>query len=172
MFVKVDLKPLEFVEVLEGKPLTLDIKGIKVQFNLWSVKDFLKFNKEYKTIFHYIDVANTLQGDIVDKLKVKYFISLIDLIYKHTKNQFKYFDRKKYKKNLKFIFMNDIALLINTYDSILKYNSDIKKKLQALANFDIFQSSASLTIGGECLSNYIQTDTTGKKFILPRYLLN
>lgn len=166
-------RTLEYYEVMTGKPLVIKLDDYVMEFNFWTIKDFLYFNEVYKSILTAFNNMNEMKADKnLNILKIAYYRKLIQLIYEVSKKNIKFLERKKYKKYLKKIFYNDINKLIEIFRMILDYNSSIKKKLLEIQNFNIWDSNTIPIIGGLHLSEYIQTNEKGEKFILPRYSLN
>ena len=128
---KVNFRPLEYIEVLQGKPINIEIeKGLILCFNLSVVKDFIYFNENYKLLFKQIEYLNNNPAlPNVGKIKIAYFIKLIELLFNLIKKDYGYFKGRNILKRLKFVLLNDIEKLINVYDTLLKYNSELKKKL-------------------------------------------
>lgn len=171
--LKVDYRPLEYIEVQQGKPLNVLIEpGLVLTFHLQTIKDFIYFNENYKILFNLIERVNDMAIPNKDQVKIAYFIKLIELLFDMVKSQYGFFARRRLLKRMKLILLNDITRLIDIYDNILRYNSEVKKKLSRLQSFDIWGGNASWTIGGRPLSAFTRTNEKGEKYLIPRFLLN
>jgi len=156
---------MDYIDVLEKKPLSLKIDGKLYQFHGLTVKEMVSFTRQYKYLFAMLKQLEGKQGLSADILNVQIHKRLALLVWKHTKKRI---GKRKFINYL----MDHIDVLIEVYDKILSYNAEVKKKAQRVAEYDIWAAQAMPTIGGRFLSDYIQTDETGKKCFKPRYSLS
>ncbi|KKK95415.1 hypothetical protein LCGC14_2673030 [marine sediment metagenome] len=166
---KVDFRPLEYIEVEQGKPLIIKLNDKFIfKAELQIAENFIKFNTSKNIMFDNLDKLNKINDDSleVNIAKVSCYNVLIKLLYEISKNNYDgFFKRRKYYKFLSKLFLKDIVLMINVFTKVLAYNSDLKKKLEDLRNIKIFSSDASeLTAGGQPLQDLIEVDpSTGEK---------
>jgi len=167
--VKVDFKPLEYIEVKQDKPLIIKLTD-KYFFKccLQSPDDFINFNASKNIVLNQLEKLNDLKSnDIqVSRAKVLSFRLIIRLLFEISKKEYKgFFAKRKYYKFLNKYLFDNIEILIKIFDTVLRYNVTLKKKLQNLLNFQIFGEDASeTTVGGVPLKDLIVTDpVTGKK---------
>ena len=156
---------MDYIDVLEKKPLALKIGGKQYKFHCLTVKQMMRFNREYKTVFAMIKQLDGKSGIAADFLNIELHRRLASLIFKHTK---KIFGKRKFIKYM----IDHVDVLIDVYQKVLAYNSEVKKKAQIVEEYNIWAAQPMPIIGGTPLSDYIQTDESGKKFMKPRYSLS
>ena len=171
---KVDFRPLEYIEVLEKKPLNIKIGRYIIKFDLETIKNFLYFNTNTKQILKNIDDLNKLNVNTLktNTLKIINFRALIHIIYNLTKQQFNFLSRIKYKFYIFRYLMGDTTILLEVVTKIFEYNTSLKKKLENLRNFNIWQTNAFQINGEDSYLNYIRMTESGQKYLIPRYSLN
>lgn len=168
--VKTDFRPLEYIEVEEDKPLIVDLKnGFIFKTRLQIADNFIKFNTSKNLILQNLERLNELKDDslMIDVSKIECFKTLIRLLYEISKQEYKGFFKKwKYYKYLNKYLLENIDILLDIFDKVLTYNSELKKKLENLLNFDIFKNNTSdLTASGASLQDLIRTDPiTGERY--------
>lgn len=167
--VKVDFRPLEYIEVIRKKPLIKKLSD-KYYFKceLKSINDFLLFNSSKTMIFKNINLFNeAVQDNEVYRSKITLFKMLIKLLYEISKKEYNGFIAKyKYYKFLNKYLFNNIEILYEIVDNVLCYNTRLKKKALEIQNFDIFQNVSLTTVGGQLLSDLVKIDQeTGKKYL-------
>jgi hypothetical protein len=166
---KIDFRPLTYIEVEQGKELIVrldDKYAFKTKLQI--ADNFIKFNTSKDIILKQLDRLNELKSDDrkVYEAKIQCYKVLIRLLYEISKDNYKgFFAKRKYYKYLNKLFLNDIKLMTNVFQSVLDYNTDLKKKLKKLQNTKIFKSSVSdMTTGGQSLQDLIEIDpNTGEK---------
>ncbi len=166
---KVDFKPLQYIEVEQGKPLIIKLNEKFIfRTELQIAKNFIKFNTSKNILIDQLDKLNKIDDSsfIVSSAKVICFKTLIRLLFEISKQQYPgFFKRRKYFKFLNKLFLTDIEFMINVLQKVLDYNSDLKKKLENLQNTEIFKNASSdMTAGGVPLQDLIEIDPdTGEK---------
>jgi hypothetical protein len=165
--VKIDFKPLEYIEVLQGKPLTLEPDGLfAFTVNLQSIENFLKFNATYKTLLTYIDSLKGSKDKQGMALKIQLFSKLIDLVADMAGCT------RRQRKKMRRYYLANIDAFLDTFKIILEYNAKVKKKLEALQSFDIWGSDAFPTLGGISLSSFVRHTEKGEMYFVPRHSQN
>lgn len=168
--IKVDFRPLEYIEVQRDKPLIIKLnEKYLFRCELKSINDFLLFNDSKTMILKNLELLNS-QGnsDVINRSKVTLFKMLIKILYEISKREYKGFIQKyKYYKFLNKFFFDDLETMYKVTDAVLRYNSRLKKKALEIQNFDIFQNVSLTTAGGQQLSDLLRTDPkTGKKYLI------
>jgi len=167
--VKVDFKPLEYIEVETGKPLLIKLNDKYIfKTNLQKAMNLIKFNTSKNIILSTITLLNDSDDFKAEmgQLQMNNYQLLIRLLFEISKENHKgYFAKKKYYKFLNKFLLDDIELLLNIFKKVLIYNSDLKKKALKVQNMDIFKGTVlDTTTGGQSLSALIKTDQkTGEK---------
>lgn len=167
--IKVDFKPLEYIEVKHGKPLIIKLNDKwMMRTELQIADNFLKFNTSKNIILDNLDRLNNIKNDskTMSLAKILCYKQLIRLLYEISKNNYKgFFKRRKYYKFLMKFFMADVEMLINAFQKILDYNTELKKKLQNLRSTELFRKGVlDTTVGGQSLQDLIIVDpVTGEK---------
>lgn len=171
---KVDMRPMEYIEVLGGKPICVDIgNGWFFTARLMSAFVLIAFEREFKRYLAEIkkltEAQSTLKNDL---LKVHYFKQLALLLYAMSCKNVSWIKRRSYKKYLITKMLDDVEMMFNIFDACLRYNAEVKKKAQNLLAWDPWAFPDTPIIGGRPLSDFIQTDTNGEKCFIPRHLRN
>jgi len=171
-----DFQPLEYIEIKQKKKLIIKLNDDwAFSCNLDNFYDFIKFNAVKTQAIGSIEKLNDLDDSAnVTGLKIANYRLLITMLYEISKNHFihKYPKttnkvREKYRAFLEE-YLIDQNNMVQVFTKVLRYNTELKKKLQVLMNFQIFNSDASMTIGGRQLSDYIKIDPqTGEKSFDP-----
>ena len=165
--VKTDFKPLEYIEVMRSKPLIIKLSE-KYMFKceLQSINDFLLFNESKTIIFKNLETLND-KGEhlVISQSKIVLFKMLIKVLFEISKREYNGVIAKyRYFKFLNKYLFDNIEVLYDITDKVLRYNSRLKKKALNLLNFQIFQSESLMTAGGQQLSDLLKTDpVTGEK---------
>lgn len=171
---KVDMRPMEYIEVLSGKPICIDIGGGWLfTSRLMSAFVLIAFEREFKRYLSEIkklsDAPITLTNDL---LKVHYFKQLAMLLYNMSAKNVAWVKRRAYKKYVMKKMIDDVPMMYEIFDAILRYNAEVKKKAQNLLEWDPWGFQDMQTIGGRPLSDFIQTAQNGEKCFMPRHLRN
>ncbi len=135
---------------------------------LQSIDDFLLFNESKTIIFKNLETLNDKgEHKIISESKITLFKMLIKVLYEISKREYRGFIAKyKYFKFLNKFLFDNIEILYEITDKVLRYNSRLKKKALNLLNFQIFQTESLMTAGGQQLSDLLRTDPkTGEKYL-------
>lgn len=162
--------PLEYIDVLDKKPLCISLPRYVYQTNLMTISRFVRFNREYKTILMYIDKLNDMQGVGRDIVLIANWKKLINIIVKQSGGNYNPLRRFFYYRYAKKYFYKNLDKFLDVTKLVLRYNTEVKKKAQELQNFDIWQGGTSATIGGTPLTDYVTRGENGKIIMRPRHL--
>ena len=166
--VNVDFKPMTYLEIEQDKPLLIKLDDSNVfETRLMIAGDFIKFNTSKNIILDRLEKLNESKSDsfVISASKVECFRLIVDLLYEISKPK-GYFKKRRYYRYLHKKLMNDISFLMDIFDKVLRYNTELKKKAENLLSFDIFSENGSEeTAGGQLLADLIKTDPkTGEKY--------
>lgn len=167
--VKIDFKPLEYIEVKEDKPLIIKLNE-KYMFkcNLSNISNFIKFCGSKDIILDNIDRLNKMNDNskVIGYSKILHFKLLINLLYEISKNTYKTrFGKFMYKRFLDKYLFDNLNVLFDIMEKLINHQTMLKKKQEFIRNIDIFNNVYSdLTIGGLPLKDLIKVDPiTGEK---------
>ena len=166
---KVNFRPLTYIEVEQDKLLIIKLNDKYIfKTKLQIADNFIKFNTSKNLILENLNRLNELNDNntSIDIAKIVCFKTLIRLLYEISKQEYKgFFKKRKYHKFLNKYLFENTEILIDIFSKVLAYNSELKKKLENLLNFDIFKNNASeMTAGGIPLRDLIEINPeTGEK---------
>ncbi len=170
--VKVDFRPMEYIEIKMNKPLIIKLNEKYVFLcKLSTAEELIKFNDSKNLILDNLERLNNIKTDsmTLKYSKVLHFKLLIRLLYEISKNNYKgRFAKWKYRRFFDKYLLNNIPILIEIFKNVLNYETQLKKKQEFIRNLDIFNNVYSdMTIGGISLKELIKVDPeTGEKYFV------